>query len=263
MAEASTNGRGIVYVATGERYALEALNSFDTVRRWMPDVPVCIFTDLPEIARQRRFDRIEIIPDATRSIGDKIPPLRKTPYERTLFLDTDTFVCDNLEDLFPLLDKFDLAVAFEYWRTEFRCERLPPLYAAVNTGVVAYRMNPKMAAFMSDWWARYQAHVGEYPKKTDQPAFREALYDSDLRFFILPTEYNLRIHHPSFLGGHMGPKIIHDHDNPYLEEVRRRLAENQHPRIFGQISVSLISYWYFMKTRKVLRRWLREWRKGK
>ncbi len=39
-----------------------------------------------------------------------------SPYEHTLFLDADTYICDNINELFDLLELFDLALAHDTFR---------------------------------------------------------------------------------------------------------------------------------------------------
>jgi hypothetical protein len=53
----------------------------------------------------------------------------------------------------------------------------------------------------------------------DQPAFREALYASDLRFAVLTPEYNLRACFAYFLGGNVEVKIIHARDHCLDEAI--------------------------------------------
>jgi len=61
------------------------------------------------------------LPKATNGVlspeaADKILPLLDSPFNRTVFLDTDTQVCSEFFELFDLLDRFDLAVAHAPWR---------------------------------------------------------------------------------------------------------------------------------------------------
>jgi len=70
----------------------------------------------------------------------------------------------------------------------------------VNTGVIAYRNTPGFRALVANWIAIFESQPLEYH---DQPAFREALYASDLRFAVLTFEYNLRACVAYFLGGNV------------------------------------------------------------
>lgn len=36
-----------------------------------------------------------------------------SPFEHTIFLDTDTFVCGDFSELFDLLDHFDIAMSHD------------------------------------------------------------------------------------------------------------------------------------------------------
>src|SRR5688500_10192769 len=99
---------GIIYVATGDRYRDEAVGACTSLKQCMPHVPVALFTDIPEVASL--FDHVIVLDNPTCDFGDKIRGIQCSPFVRTIFLDTDTCVCDDISDLFDLLDHFDLAV---------------------------------------------------------------------------------------------------------------------------------------------------------
>jgi hypothetical protein len=77
---------------------------------------------------------------------------------------------------------------------------VPYAFTELNTGVLAFRKTPRWDAFCQNWLDLYERecfvlHAGTWEGKrmaVDQPAFRELLYHSDLRFTTLPSEYNCR-----------------------------------------------------------------------
>ena len=88
-----TGSRGVVYIATGSKFVSEALASIGSLKKQMPDLPVTLFTDSDDRNNfhYNKVDSVFLIDEATRSCRDKIRPLLDSPYEKTLFLDTDTF----------------------------------------------------------------------------------------------------------------------------------------------------------------------------
>jgi hypothetical protein len=242
--------RGIIYVATGERYVREALESARSAREHMPNVPIAMFTDRPELAGPP-VDIVLTIDNPRRDFAEKIPPLTRSPFEKTLFLDTDTLVCGNCEELFDMLDRFELLVAHDPWRADYNFETLPPCFPTMNTGVIAYRKTPAFEALVRDWLDTHFARFA-HMEPNDQPAFRHALYHSNLRFLVLPGEYNLRLYHPCFVGGHAAVKIVHDR-NPFAARIVRALNRYPRPRVFGYTAPRLVLLYYATKTVKVAR----------
>jgi hypothetical protein len=110
---------------------------------------------------------------------------------------------------------------------------IPDAYTQPNTGVILYRNNNKLYDFFRSWLHRYRRHLNNYsPPPNDQPAFREALYDSDLREYILPPEYNLRLPFDFFIGGNESVKILHgdEQDIAMTESKLKRLDKRFLPR---------------------------------
>ena len=208
MAELKRQDAGILYVATGERHLSETQRSARSFHATMPDVPVAVFTDDQPAARASGcFDLVLEHPACQHSYVDKLRPLVESPFERTLFLDTDTYSAAPCYEVFDLLDRFELAVAHAPLRAHLHSPPGCPIsFPEVNTGVIAYRNTRGFQALVADWIAIFASQPPEYD---DQPAFREALYASDVRFAVLTSEYNLRACFPYFLGGNVEVKIIH------------------------------------------------------
>lgn len=101
--------RGILYSAIGEKFTNEAFASAASSRRFNK-VPHIIF---PDIDCQPPLDGATIEPHQSTGnpYADKIMAMSKSPFDETIFLDTDTFVCREITDLFDLLSRFDMAVA--------------------------------------------------------------------------------------------------------------------------------------------------------
>lgn len=210
----------MLYVATGRKYIQAAIRSAETVRQYAPGLPIHLYADWPQ--HGFTFD-VSASPFTTVAPIDhphprsKVDYLAKTPFGRTLYLDTDTALTDDVRDVFALLDRFDMAMAHAHRRDRgherFRTT-VPPAYPQFNSGVMLFRRSPKVLALFEEWSRAYKA-AGV---RQDQPTLREILWECDLRVATLAPEYNVRflkyhllwypneartriLHHPRFHDG--------------------------------------------------------------
>jgi lipopolysaccharide biosynthesis glycosyltransferase len=155
----------------------------------------------------------------------QIPTL---PYENTLLLDTDTIVSDDIDELFSLTDKWDIA-ASTVAESKFEIdEKVPSVLPEFNTGVILFNRNDKTSEFIDKWKSIYKGYL-EKNIRMNQPAFREAVHQSSARVITIPTEYNCRANFGGYLTEKV--KIIHgSFDNP--EQILRDLNESIVPRVF-------------------------------
>ena len=225
-------GAGVLYVATGKRYVNEAMRSARTVRHHMPGIPIALFTDAETPLPEGLFDRLSIIEAPYHSTADKIRCMSATPFERTLFLDTDTRITQPVGDLFEILDRFDLACSHGPWRTcGIEVPGCPEAFPELNTGVVAYRSVPEVIAVFRRWGELHREMRDALNRRIhDQPAFRRAVYESRLQLYVLPPEYNLRTPFPWFAGGNAQVKILHGR-GPTLHRARQMVNRGRQPRI--------------------------------
>jgi hypothetical protein len=180
-------------VATGKAHVLAAAASAESAARHSPGLRRHIFCDASSLhlLRPGLFDSTGEVDDP--HARSKIDYLPRTPFERTLYLDADTRVVHPVEDVFRLLDRFDIAMAHaprrnsretrETWRVD-----LPDAFPQVNSGVIAFRRTPDVLDLLQDWSEAYR----EGGFKKDQVTLREVLWLSDLRLAILPPEYNIK-----------------------------------------------------------------------
>ncbi|MGF1560632.1 MAG: putative nucleotide-diphospho-sugar transferase [Geminicoccaceae bacterium] len=192
-ATSSDTSCGVVFVATGADYVDLARDAAQSVRTTNPALPIDLFTDLPDAAAAtgRLFDQIHAVPHSHRRA--KLWCMPASRFARTLFLDCDTRVLRSIVDLFALLERFDLAMAHDVRRAspliqEGWREQTPYAFPQLNSGVVLYRQCPAVQAFFCDWQAMY----AEAGVARDQVSLKDLLWRSDLRFYVLPPEYNLR-----------------------------------------------------------------------
>jgi hypothetical protein len=189
----ASQSRGVIYIATGALHTDAARRSAASLRRTNPGLAIALFTDQPDPGPE--FDLVEGVPDP--HARSKIDCLGRTPFDATLYLDTDTRIVGDLTGVFRLLERFDLAAAQRprqprriargrHWRHD-----VPPHFPEYNAGVILYRRTPQVLGFFRDWKAAYVESGGG----GDQVTFRELLWASDLRLATLPREYNTRRYH--------------------------------------------------------------------
>lgn len=184
---------GIIYIAFGKRYVDEAIFSAKSVKVFT-SLPVCLFTDIE--TKASCFDQeIIISPEHKRA---KVDFLSQSPFERTLYLDSDTEIRSDMTDVFDILDRFDIAAAHDHARKLARWASKIPAYAAVpyafpeyNGGVILYRRNEAVSAFFENWRACFYENR-ENTNGQDQASFRISLWNSDLKIHTLPAEFNVR-----------------------------------------------------------------------
>jgi hypothetical protein len=226
----SEHKRGIIYSATGQKYLAEAINSAQSSLR-LNSVPHLIFcSETPKC----KIEGIEFM--RFNSSGepylDKICNITETPFEQTIFLDTDTYVLSNLDDLFDLLKRFDIAVS--HTPGYFKCQDVgqSEAFSDFNTGVIPFRRNAEVIHFLQSWCELYERWIKApifAPFAHDQPAFRRALWESPLLFYILSAEYNYRTIVPGRLVG--CARIVHGRCMNY-QAVAAHINRNIGPRIF-------------------------------
>jgi hypothetical protein len=216
--------RGILFVASGARHRDEAKVSAHSIKAVWPDVPLAIITDQP--IELGLFDVVQTVPMQGDNI-DKVRNIARSPFERTILLDTDTYCLLPFPELFDLLDHFQLAAAFDIGRFSERWdpvagkhvfierEGVPECFIELNTGVIAFRREPDVLSVFDQWLkACLEARSEPDAHTQDQPSFRKVVYNSSLRIATLPSEYCFRLHSPD--SARTAVKIIHgrwDYDN--------------------------------------------------
>jgi hypothetical protein len=178
----------IMYVATGDRYLIEAIRSAEVVRGLSNTDAITLFTD-KELQLTKPFTSIKQLKNPSYSFADKISALQFPTCERCLFLDTDTYAIRNIDSVFELLNAFDIAVAHASWRfspglsngetvvKNFVADEAPESFVDFNTGVILFQNTDRVSAFFECWRQVYAEQMArkEYQPANDQAAFRVAL----------------------------------------------------------------------------------------
>lgn len=226
----SNRSQGILYVATGPRHIRETVESAKTLAVHMPDVPRILFADSLANIPPDLFQEVRILREVQRSFLDKIAPLLETPFESTVFLDTDTHICQPFPDLFDVLERYEIAAAHAAMRHDGPFAT-PNVFAELNTGVIAYRLTPEIRRFLMRWKELYEAEIAATGRMgSDQPSFRQAIWESGIPLYVLPPEYNFRTTMPAATG-RVRVRIIHGRD-PDMYRLADRVNASRDIRLF-------------------------------
>lgn len=231
---------GFLYLAVGADFVAEARRSAYSVREHHSDVPIAIATDSEDYDLET-FDEIILLEETDQFTVDGRTWLYDTvldpdlsPFDKTIYLDTDTYVCDDLGELFELLDDYDLAVARVPEQPVV--ETLPEQWNEFNTGVIAYRDSTAIRDLLRKWGQIYHARIEVQDQAVDQPSFAEALYTSDVRWFTLPQRYNVRYPRSGMIAH--DPKIVHGRANVGSKQIAGELNSVSGPRLYQPKSTS-------------------------
>jgi hypothetical protein len=144
---------GIIYLVSGGRsYLGELITSLKSLRRHEPELPVTVFSRF-RIPGGLRADWVPL-DSKEHPLKLKVLTLRQSPYERTLFMDTDITVRGPLRSVFENLEQHDFCAANSHeadWSVK------PPRFVAMvrpgdyNTGVLLYRKTEAMLRFLTRW----------------------------------------------------------------------------------------------------------------
>lgn len=183
---------GYLYVVFGEKYRKELRTALPSLKAHT-QFPIAVMADTNEGIEDLDIDILLIWDSPIYSYGAKIYCLLESPFKKTVFLDTDTFICSSIDGLFQLLDKFDVAVAHSNvpFSIDFIKKGNPNYsinyhdFIEFNTGVIGVN-NLTAHSFLLIWKQLYE----ELHIKADQCAFRDAIINTEVRVATLPFEYN-------------------------------------------------------------------------
>lgn len=181
--------QGFLYFAKGKAFREEAKLSAQRVREIMPGYPITIVAD--KEMNSNCFDTV-ILDESKFLKRNKPQALQKTPYDKTIFFDTDIYLEESIEELFEILDRFEMGIKknrdFFHLPDNKKNDSIngtPVSFPEFNSGVITYKNTSSVRKMLRDWESRC------LPDHTsDQRSLRSALYYSTVRFTCLPNRYN-------------------------------------------------------------------------
>jgi hypothetical protein len=203
----------IIYVNSKDengRYVKEAANSANSFRGYIPDAKYYLYTNyLSTDYDTQAFDEIvqtefyvpEKLKNRVHLNGQMIvkhKAMLELKEDYILYLGADTYALKpDVKELVKLLDKFDLALTHAPIRinTEIDNTSIPEVskcFSEMNCDLILYKNTIEVRDLIGKWKEAYLDDLFSHPH--DQGSFRYLVYNSNLRVYILPPEYNYREH---------------------------------------------------------------------
>ena len=160
---------GVIYCTSGRKYFEDAIVSARSVKRHHPGMKIAVFTEEDDF-RDEVFDHHFRIftSDADRDWVShyharqpkkwmlKVICTPRTPFERTVHLDSDTLVVGPIDGLFAMLDAHDVVFTHLDWVQQEAGRNVGLLGLRVpkgiNSGVYAYRRSEAALALLGPKW---------------------------------------------------------------------------------------------------------------
>lgn len=205
--------KGIIYCATGKELFLnEAYISINSIKKYHPNLKISLFIDEKNLKKVKKdyFDSIFLIKSPEYGFGDKIYAMKNTPYEKTIYLDCDTVITDDISEIFEMLKNYDIAASNPPFKNKNYKQ------TSYQAGIIFYRMTEITRKFLNLWDQSYD----RINHGNDQPSFRRNLSKLPISLFVFPPNYNFRLPFASYIHGKI--KIIHDHD---LSRVKDKIRQ--------------------------------------
>jgi len=201
---------GILYIATERSLIDEAKLSAKSVKNVMPNIPIALVT--AQAVESDLFDVVIDVDNPSHSFKDKPKYISFSPFDKTVYLDTDVYIYSKFNELFELLNEFEIAAAhdkghgFDRYR-EHLAGNIPICYAEYNTGVIAYNSEAKQK-FGKKWLYNYKQDEEESDTPPpDQPSFRRTAYSYNGQVHTLQPNYNCLFRNRGLINGEV--KIFH------------------------------------------------------
>lgn len=243
--------RGVVYFNKGGKCVVRMIVSIYSLRKYYSGSITCIICgEQPEgfikVLQDLNVDILDIPDEGLYPLVVKSKLWRYSPYDTTLFIDADTVIVNNIDLVFPIIEKYGFCVyRFADWvntgshmsnrinaMTSICPEYVKPTFDykyAINTGVVGWSKNG--LHFLSEW--------EELTQKT---------YDNNvLRIIVDEIVCQMLLHkHKHFLlGSEYGISIKYGKipDNPIIYHFHGR----KHVSIYERSKIWRQEYWELVK----------------
>ncbi len=235
--------RGVIYMAIGKEFVEEAIFSAKSFRKHM-NWPITLYTNLPEFAAEENvFDEIvRIQQSGRRPQRDKLVSMLQSPYDETLFLDTDVYIGASLDDCWEILKYFDMAISGDRRYKDFLPSgiEVPQSFKEVNLGVVFFKKSEKTIETLTASLKVYDELSAKHPNigvySCDQTAFRIASFYSGISIAPLAEEDNCRFATYGKLNGNV--RVLHGRFNTKksteenMELLLKKINHATAPRTF-------------------------------
>lgn len=193
MKRCTNMNEGVLYIAFGDKYIEQAEKSALSLRK-VQSAHITIFCDRD--ISSPMFDVVrKVHPEHNRA---KVDFIKETPYVKTIYLDSDIKIIRNISEIFEILEYFefvgthDLSRKRQEWSEKIpEYEKIPYGFTEINGGVLGIKKTKASCQLINLWTKKFYQYR-QLTRNQDQPALRMALWESNVRYHILPVEFNVR-----------------------------------------------------------------------
>lgn len=187
---------GIIYVAFGRVYLVQALFSLQTLRKVSPDLCVCIVTNVPDFVCNDTNVIVKYFDEpSSRSRFYKTGIYELSPFQKTMFIDADTEVNSDISFCKELLDKYDLLIRPESLLIGDLTSEANPKekfevlkrYGEFNSGVMLFKKIDAVRDFFSKW---HYVIVNQELTRDQKELTHILINNSNIKFYPLPPSLN-------------------------------------------------------------------------
>lgn len=223
--------KGVLYFIVGDKknqYFDMAVRSVKSLKQYMPSLKCTLFT--PNNLEERGLDQtvfdtvIQTDPPENVRHGlwrYKYDCFLASPYDVTLHLDADTFICDDFSEVFDMMGRFDFVSPISpHYALDEVVPGVPACFPEICGGFMLWRKNDVTEAF---WHRLKECLLSSSRRRADEPAIRRVMFEmNELKFALIPWEYTCVYSVPGYLQYKV--KIIHGKDKNLNETIEEAAA---------------------------------------
>lgn len=180
---------GVIYAAYGNHYIARAISSATSLRKHS-DCPIVLFTFKSDVSDRvtECFDSVVLLDEDIRNYKFliKIMAMINSPFDRTIYLDSDTIIIDNFDELFSIyLDNFDIIAPHAFWRKKYSLG-----IVSVSSSLVGFRKSNDVQLCLEKYKSLYLKKCEDDLFVGDQGFLMQSILQSNVRLMITPPEYH-------------------------------------------------------------------------
>lgn len=184
---------GVVLSCTGKNIYYDFCNTIvKDIRRLMPDVSICVYTDNED--KIHDFDDLLIGKhDNQLKYLSKIESILNSPYSSSIYIDVDSRLIYPVYEIYRILNKYDICICFADGRDPIRKQNYNPECTGIplSTSTLAFNSNEKTKKLFESWKNIY-VEGKKFPNRGDQMYLSYLIYRNyKIPYAVLPSEYRL------------------------------------------------------------------------
>jgi hypothetical protein len=227
--------KGVIFFNRGEKMIVRAIVALYSLRKHY-DGEITFFLEDPypkEFENVCKFFNVNVVINETnhevKTLTRKNQTLLNSPYDKTLWLDSDTVTVGPVDEMFDYLDEYNVAIPhFAGWVSTGRTiskrikqyegiadqkhiDKALEKNPAINTGIFSY----KKCQFLKEWVELSEKADGKF-FISDEIAF-QVLYPSYPDVKIAPMKFNVSVKHdPNTLD----KRVVHFHGQKHCLDFK-------------------------------------------